>query len=253
VEITGLRFSYDGKVDVLRGVSMTLGAGEIVALVGPSGSGKSTLLNLIPRLYDPTAGTIRINGTDTRDFRLSSLRRAIGVVSQDAILLDDTIRANLTYGCRARQSDLEDEERLWSALAAACALDFVRQLPKGLDTPVGERGKRLSGGQLQRLALARALYRDAPILLLDEPTSSLDRSLERDVRSTLTRLADKKTILIVSHRLPIVEFADRIYVMLKGEIAEAGTHAELMGRDSIYARLFGIQELEQKLGLSLTT
>jgi ATP-binding cassette, subfamily B, bacterial MsbA len=252
VEISDVRFSYSGKKEVLRGVSMTLGAGEVVALVGPSGGGKSTLLNLIPRLYDPSSGVITINGTDSREFRLSSLRRSIGVVSQDAILLDDTVRANLTYGCGSR-SDAEDEERLWSALDDACALNFVRQLPKGLDTPAGERGKRFSGGQLQRLALARALYRDASILLLDEPTSSLDRSLERDVRKTLTRLAGKKTILIVSHRLPIVEFADRIYVMLKGEIVEQGTHAELMRRDGVYGRLFGIQDLERTLGMSLTT
>jgi subfamily B ATP-binding cassette protein MsbA len=251
VEISDVRFSYDGKVDVLRGVSIALGAGEIVALVGPSGGGKSTLLNLIPRLYDPSAGVITINGTDSREFRLSSLRRSIGVVSQDVILLDDTVRANLTYGCDSR-SDAEDEERLWSALDDACALDFVRQLPKGLDTPAGERGKCFSGGQRQRMALARALYRDAPILLLDEPTSSLDRSLERDVRTSLTRLAGKKTILIVSHRLPIVEFADRIYVMLKGEVVEQGTHAELMRRESVYARLFGIQDLERTLGMSLT-
>ena len=127
------------------------------------------------------------------------------------------------------------------------------QLRKGLDTPAGERGKRFSDGQRQRLALARALYRDAPILLLDEPTSSLDRSLERDVRTTVERLAGKKTILIVSHRLPIVEFADRIYVMLKGEVVEEGTHAELMRRDGVYARLFGIQDLERTLGMSLTT
>jgi ATP-binding cassette, subfamily B, bacterial MsbA len=252
VEISDVRFSYSGKKEVLRGVSMTLGAGEVVALVGPSGGGKSTLLNLIPRLYDPSSGVITINGTDSREFRLSSLRRSIGVVSQDAILLDDTVRANLTYGCGSR-SDAEDEERLWSALDDACALNFVRQLPKGLDTPAGERGKRFSGGQLQRLALARALYRDASILLLDEPTSSLDRSLERDVRKTLTRLAGKKTILIVSHRLPIVEFANRIYVMLKGEIVEEGTHAELMRRDGVYARLFGIQDLERTLNMSLTT
>jgi subfamily B ATP-binding cassette protein MsbA len=253
VEIRDVHFSYDGKVDVLRGVSMTLGAGEIVALVGPSGGGKSTLLNLIPRLYDPSTGVITINGTDSRDFRLSSLRRSIGVVSQDAILLDDTVRANLTYGRAPRDSTAEDEDRLWSALHEACALDFVRQLPKGLDTPAGERGKRFSGGQRQRLALARALYRNASILLLDEPTSSLDRSLEHDVRTTLTRLAGKKTILIVSHRLPIVEFADRIYVMLKGEIVEQGTHAELMRRDGVYARLFGVQDLERTLGMSLTT
>jgi len=252
VEISDVRFSYDGKVDVLRGVSMTLRAGEIVALVGPSGGGKSTLLNLIPRLYDPSAGVIAINGTDSREFSLSSLRRSIGVVGQDVILLDDTVRANLTYGCDSR-SDAEDEERLWSALDDARALDFVRQLPQGLDTPAGERGKCFSGGQRQRVALARALYRDAPILLLDEPTSSLDRSLERDVRTSLTRLAGKKTILIVSHRLPIVEFADRIYVMLKGEIVEQGTHAELMRRESVYARLFGIQDLERTLGMSLTT
>jgi subfamily B ATP-binding cassette protein MsbA len=252
VEIRDVHFSYDGKRDVLRGVSMTLGAGEIVALVGPSGGGKSTLLNLIPRLYDPSTGMIAINGTDSREFRLSSLRRSIGVVGQDAILLDDTVRANLTYGCRSR-SDVDDEGRLWSALDDACALDFVRQLPKGLDTPAGERGKFFSGGQRQRLALARALYRNASILLLDEPTSSLDRSLEHDVRTTLTRLTRKKTILIVSHRLPIVEFADRIYVMLKGEIVEQGTHAELMRRDGVYARLFGVQELERTLGMSLTT
>ena len=253
VEISDVRFSYDGKVDVLRGVSMTLGAGEIVALVGPSGGGKSTLLNLIPRLYDPSAGVIAINGTDSREFRISSLRRSIGVVSQDAILLDDTIRANLTYGRGPRAGDAEDEEGLWSALHDASALDFVRQLPKGLDTPVGERGRRFSDGQRQRLALARALYRDAPILLLDEPTSFFDRSLERDVRATLTRLAGKKTILIVAHRLPIVEFADRIYVMLKGEIVDQGTHAELMNREGVYARLFGVQDLERTLGMSLTT
>jgi ATP-binding cassette, subfamily B, bacterial MsbA len=253
VEISDVRFSYNGKVDVLRGVSMTLGAGEIVALVGPSGGGKSTLLNLIPRLYDPSAGVITINGTDSREFRLSSLRRSIGMVSQDAILLDDTVRANLIYGSRRRRSDAEEGERLWSALDDACALDFVRRLPRGLETPAGERGKRFSGGQRQRLALARALYRDASILLLDEPTSSLDRSLERDVRATLTRLAGKKTILIVSHRLPIVEFADRIYVMLKGEIVEQGTHAELMRREGVYARLFGVQDLERTLGMSLTT
>jgi subfamily B ATP-binding cassette protein MsbA len=253
VEISDVRFSYSGKVDVLRGVSMTLGAGEIVALVGPSGGGKSTLLNLIPRLYDPSAGVITINGTDSREFRLSSLRRSIGMVSQDAILLDDTVRANLTYGSRRHRSDAEEEQRLWSALDDASTLDFVRRLPNGLDTPAGERGKRFSGGQRQRLALARALYRDASILLLDEPTSSLDRSLERDVRATLTRLGGKKTILVVSHRLPIVEFADRIYVMLKGEIVEQGTHAELMRREGIYARLFGVQDLERTLGMSLTT
>jgi ATP-binding cassette, subfamily B, bacterial MsbA len=253
VEISDVRFSYDGRVDVLGGVSMTLGAGEIVALVGPSGGGKSTLLNLIPRLYDPSAGAIAINGTDSRELSMSSLRRSIGVVSQDAILLDDTIRANLTYGRGPRDGDGEDEERLWAALHDASALDFVRQLPKGLDTPVGERGRRFSDGQRQRLVLARALYRDAPILLLDEPTSYFDRSLERDVRATLTRLAGKKTILIVSHRLPIVEFADRIYVMLKGEIVEQGTHAELVRREGVYARLFGVQDLERTLGMSLTT
>jgi ABC-type multidrug transport system fused ATPase/permease subunit len=167
------------------------------------------------------------------------------------ILLDDTVRANITYG--AGESGAEDEERIWSALHDACALDFVRQLPEGLDTRVGERGSFFSGGQRQRLALARALYRGASILLLDEPTSSLDRDLERDIREALARLAGTKTVLIVSHRLPIVEFADRIHVILKGEIVEQGTHAELMRRDGVYARLFGIQDLERTLGMSLTT
>jgi subfamily B ATP-binding cassette protein MsbA len=249
VEISDVRFSYDGNVDVLRGVSMTLDAGDIVALVGPSGSGKSTLLNLIPRLYEPSAGTIRIEGSDVRDFSLSSLRRSIALVSQDVILLDDTVRANIAYGA----CEPEDEEDIWSALHDACALDFVRQLPEGLDTRVGERGSYFSGGQRQRLALARALYRGAPILLLDEPTSSLDRDLEQDIRVALMRLAGKKTILIASHRLPIIEFADRTYVMLNGEIVEQGSHAELMRRDGVYARLFGIQDLERTLGMSLTT
>jgi subfamily B ATP-binding cassette protein MsbA len=249
VEVSGVRFSYDGNVDVLRGVSMSLDAGEIVALVGPSGGGKSTLLNLIPRLYEPSAGTIRIDGTDVRDFSLSSLRRAIALVSQDVILLDDTVRANITYGA----GKPEDEDAIWAALHDARALDFVRQLPEGMETRVGERGSFFSGGQRQRLALARALYRESPILLLDEPTSSLDRDLEQDIREALTRLAGKRTILIVSHRLPIVEFADRIYVMLKGEIVEEGTHAALMRRDGVYARLFGIQDLERTLGMSLTT
>jgi ATP-binding cassette, subfamily B, bacterial MsbA len=249
VEISDVHFSYDGNVDVLRGVSMSLDAGEIVALVGPSGGGKSTLLNLIPRLYEPSAGTIRIDGTDAREFSLSSLRRSIALVSQDVILLDDTVRANITYGA----GKPEDEEAIWAALHDACALDFVRQLPEGMETRVGERGSFFSGGQRQRLALARALYRESPILLLDEPTSSLDRDLEQDIRQALTRLAGKKTILIVSHRLPIVEFADRIYVMLQGEIVEEGAHAELMRRDGVYARLFGIQDLERTLGMSLTT
>ena len=249
VEVSDVRFSYDGNVDVLRGVSMTLDAGEIVALVGPSGGGKSTLLNLLPRLYEPSAGTIRIDGTDVREFSLSSLRRSIALVSQDVILLDDTVRANITYGA----GKPEDEEAVWAALHDACALEFVRQLPEGLETRVGERGSFFSGGQRQRLALARALYREAPILLLDEPTSSLDRDLEQDIRQALTRLAGKKTILIVSHRLPIVEFADRIYVLLKGEIVQEGSHAELMRGDGVYARLFGIQDLERTLGMSLTT
>ena len=248
VRVDNVRFAYRRGHEVLKGVSPDLSPGRTVALVGPSGSGKSTLLNLIPRLYEVDDGAIHIDGTDVRDVTLSSLRASVALVSQDAAVLDDTVRANVAYGL----DEGHDDERVWAALEAARAATFVRKMAEGLDSRLGEGGKRVSGGQRQRLCLARALYRDAPILLLDEPTASLDARLEQDVRKSLTAAAASRAVLVVSHRLPVIEFADEIHVLLDGEIVESGTHRDMIVGDGLYARLFKIQELELKLGRRLT-
>ncbi|HET9210861.1 MAG TPA: ABC transporter ATP-binding protein [Thermoanaerobaculia bacterium] len=228
-------FSYDDR-PVLRDVSLDIRAGEIVAVVGPSGAGKSTLVNLLPRFFDPVSGRVAVDGVDTRDLKLKGLRSLIGIVTQDTVLFNDTVRRNIAYG----RSDLP-LERVREAAAAAYADEFIMQLPKGYDTVIGESGLRLSGGQRQRLAIARALLKNAPILILDEATSHLDSESEALVQKALYNLMQGRTTLVIAHRLSTVTRADRIVVMEAGRIVEEGSHKELLALGGSYKRLFDLQ------------
>jgi subfamily B ATP-binding cassette protein MsbA len=228
-------FSYEAH-PVLRDVSLRIRAGEIVALVGPSGAGKSTFVNLLPRFFDPTSGRVTIDGADLRDLKLKSLRALIGIVTQETVLFNDTIRNNIAYG----RSDLP-LERVREAAAAAYADEFVMQLPDGYDTVIGEAGVRLSGGQRQRLAIARALLKNAPILILDEATSHLDSESEALVQKALYNLMQGRTTLVIAHRLSTVTRADRIVVLEGGRVIEEGSHRELLSLGGSYKRLFDLQ------------
>lgn len=228
-------FSYEGD-PALRDVSFEVNPGETIALVGPSGAGKSTVFNLLPRLYDVSSGAVRIDGVDVRDVTLESLRGAMALVSQEAALFNDTVRANIALGKPdATQSEIE------AAARAAAAHDFVMSLPQGYDTIVGERGSALSGGERQRIALARAFLRDAPILLLDEATSALDAASEAKVQEALTRLSKGRTVLVIAHRLSTVSSADRIMVFDQGRVVETGSHDELMSQNGVYTKLHRLQ------------
>ncbi len=223
--------------EALREIDLDIRAGEVVALVGASGAGKSTLLNLLPRFIDPTRGRILLDGVALPELRLADLRRQYALVSQEVVLFNDTVRANVALG----REDAVDDATIWAALEAARLDTVVRALPEGLDASVGERGTRLSGGQRQRLALARAIVKDAPILLLDEATSALDSATEREVQIALEHTMRGRTTLVIAHRLSTIERADRILVFDHGRIVEQGTHAELLEADSLYARLYRIQ------------
>ncbi|EKE68870.1 ABC transporter ATP-binding protein [Oceanibaculum indicum] len=236
VRLEQVDFSYDGDIPALRQVSLAVPAGKMAALVGLSGAGKSTVLNLIPRFYDVTAGRVLIDGADIRDVTISSLRRNIALVSQEVMLFDDTIRANIAYG-----SPDADEEAILAAARNAAADEFIRDLPQGYDTMVGERGVKLSGGQRQRIAIARAMLKNAPILLLDEATSALDTQSERLVQAALKQLMVGRTSIVIAHRLSTIVDADIIFVMDQGQVVEQGSHAELMARNGIYARLHALQ------------
>jgi len=236
ISYSGVSFAYDGRENVLHDIDFSVRRGEVVALVGPSGAGKSTLLSLLPRFYDVTAGVIRIDGHDIRDVTLESLRRQIGVVTQQTILFNDTVRHNVAYG---RLSASEDD--ILAALRAAHAYDFVMDMPDGLDTLIGEQGVRLSGGERQRLAIARALLKDPPILILDEATSSLDSEAEREVQQALDQLIVGRTTLVIAHRLSTVRGADRIIALEGGRIMGIGTHAELLAAGGLYHRLYEMQ------------
>ena len=221
----------------LNNATLSIRSGETIALVGSSGGGKTTLANLVPRFYHPDSGTITIDGNDVEALSLASLRRNIALVSQEVALFNDTVAANIAYGQAAGAS----RQAIEHAAVAAHALEFIRAMPQGFDTLIGENGVRLSGGQRQRLAIARTILKDAPILILDEATSALDSESEKHVQDALEHLMRGRTTIVIAHRLSTIENADRIVVLDQGEIAEIGTHAELLAKGGIYANLHGIQ------------
>ncbi len=236
IEFEGVSCRYGTGPDVLRQVSFRVEAGEVVALVGPSGAGKSTLVDLVARFYDPTEGRILVDGVDLREYDLSSLRSLMGVVTQEPILFNDTVRNNVAYGV----SDA-DEESVRRAASAANADPFVRQMPEGYQTMIGERGVRLSGGERQRIAIARAIFKDPRLLLLDEATSSLDSQSELLVQEALEALFTGRTVFVIAHRLSTIQRADRILVLDQGRIVQMGTHAELVATPGLYQKLHRLQ------------
>ncbi len=238
VRFDAIRFSYgDEDTNVIDNVSVSIGAGKTLAIVGHSGSGKSTLVSLLPRFYELDTGDILIDEVSIRDYTLNSLRSNISLVSQDVVLFNDTIRNNLAYG----QLKTRTDEELMAAAEAAHVLDFVNELPDGLETTVGDRGVLLSGGQRQRIAIGRALLKNAPVLILDEATSALDTRSERRIQEALNVLMKDRTTLVIAHRLSTVEKADQIIVLDAGKIVESGTHAELVAVDGHYAALYRMQ------------
>ncbi|MDN7430189.1 MULTISPECIES: lipid A export permease/ATP-binding protein MsbA [unclassified Burkholderia] len=240
IEFRAVSFDYGAaERPTLDRISFKVAPGEMIALAGPSGSGKTTLVNLLPRFFDPTGGTILVDGVPVADYDLHALRSQMAMVSQDVVLFNDTIAANVAYG------QTPDRARVQAALEAANLADAVAAMPDGLDTLVGGNGMRLSGGQRQRLAIARAIYKDAPILILDEATSALDSESERHVQAALERLMEGRTTLVIAHRLSTIERADRILVLESGKIVEEGSHDELLRHGGLYAHLHRIQYQQQ--------
>jgi len=238
IELRSVTFSYAGAPrPALDRIDLVIRPGEMIALVGPSGAGKTTLINLLPRFLSPTAGEILIDGVAASELTLASLRRQFALVSQDVVLFDDTIAANIAYGA-ARNATVE---QVRAAAEAAYLAPFIDSLPQGLATPIGEHAMKLSGGQRQRLSIARAILKNAPLLLLDEATSALDSESERFIQASLERLMSGRTTVVVAHRLSTIERADRIVALDGGRVVEVGPHRELLARGGMYANLHRIQ------------
>lgn len=235
VAFKSVSFGYDQK-EILKNISLEVSVGEIVAFVGPSGAGKTTLLNLIPRFYDPKSGSITVDGVDIKDATLKSLRGQIGIVTQETILFNDTVANNIAYGSK----DMKMEDVI-KAAKIANAHAFISAMPQGYDTIVGEKGFRLSGGEKQRLAIARAVYKDPPILILDEATSQLDTQSEILVQEAIDRMMKGRTVFVIAHRLSTIKHANRIYVIDNGGIAELGSHEQLIQKSGLYKRLYDMQ------------
>jgi ABC-type multidrug transport system fused ATPase/permease subunit len=244
IAFEGVCFSYSPEREVLQGISFVAARGKTIALVGPSGAGKTTITNLIGRFHDPTAGRITLDGTDLRDLSLKTLRDNMSMVFQNTFIFDISIRDNIAFG----RPDATDAQ-IVAAACAANAMEFIEQLPKGLDTPAGERGVRFSEGQRQRLGIARALLRDTPILILDEPTSAIDARSERLLQSALENIMRGRTTLVIAHRLTTILRADRILVVNDGRIVEQGTHSELFHARGLYRELYDMQFGDHQLAI----